>query len=145
MAPYLTIRCHLCIIMCMDTYITPQRITKMVWSEDGTFVQAWLLDEDCETPVAFIKMMHHERDLELCDVEVREEYRGQRIGVAFIRAMGEYFGQEVIHSDALYTESGMRSIAPMFAKQHRNKKFSYPLSPMHFVKDWDNFTALFKI
>lgn len=129
----------------MTTLDIQKRITNLKWSDDGQFLNAWLLANDGKTPMAFMKLMNHGKNLELCDIEVREEYRGQKAGVDFILAIGEYFGQNVIHSDALYTESGLRSIAPLFAMQNRKKKVGIPLSPMKFVADWDAMRPLFKL
>lgn len=98
----------------------------------------WLKDTEGR-PMGFIRYMQIGKRLELCDVEVRPEFRGNGLGKRMIKAVEESLGNTMVHTGG-YTDAGLRSIAPLFHSDddvEELKNSSHTYNPMSFVLDWD--------
>lgn len=110
------------------------------YDENLISYQAWLQDDN-GIPMAFVKYMvnKNRRVVELCDIEVRPEYRGHNIGRHLINAIGVKYNLNVIHEGG-YTNDGLKYISGMF--NHNKNEIaelnSNKYKDMSFVLDWDN-------
>lgn len=104
----------------------------------ATSHQLWLHDTE-ERPIAFIQVneYHSDNTLGICDIEVRPEYRGRKLGKRLIEAVEKKFEQKLNHYGG-YTPDGLKSIAPLFKSKEEIATGDYSMfDPMTFVKDWD--------
>lgn len=100
--------------------------------------QTWLKDTEGR-PIAFIELMKKDdKTVELCDIEVRPEFRGRKLSRRLIKAVEKKMNMKMIHTGG-YTTDGLKSIAPLFHSEESlkevEKKKTY--SEMSFVMDWD--------
>lgn len=85
---------------------------KLQIHETGGYHHCFGLD-DTGTPVAYLSCLPQPEVTELCDLEVREEYRGRRYSKAIIEATQEHFGKAIVHTGG-YTPDGLERIAHYF-------------------------------
>lgn len=100
--------------------------------------QTWLTDTEGR-PIAFIEFMKkNDKTLELCDIEVRPEFRGRKISKRLVKAVEKKMNMAMIHTGG-YTADGLKSIAPLFHSEEslREVKNKKTYSDMSFVMDWD--------
>lgn len=100
--------------------------------------QTWLTDTEGR-PIAFIEFMKRDDEtLELCDIEVRPDFRGRKLSRRLVKAVEKQMNMKMIHTGG-YTADGLKSIAPLFHSEESlkeiEKKKTY--SEMSFVMDWD--------
>lgn len=96
-------------------------------------------------PMGYIKLMDNDGALMLCDVEIREEYRGYKLGQRLIKAASKNTGREITH-DGGYTLAGYKALYPMFKNERIEEvKESSSFQPMSFVLDWDRKFPVFPI
>lgn len=76
--------------------------------------------------------------VELMDIEVREEYRGQKLSHQLLDLVEEVLGVPVVHEGG-YTLAGLKAIAPIFHNEKTIAEKARELyEPTVFVHDWDN-------
>lgn len=100
--------------------------------------QTWLTDTEGR-PIAFIEFLkRNSTTLELCDIEVRPEFRGRKISKRIIQAVEKKMNMTMIHNGG-YTADGLKHIAPLFhsGEDLRALTEKEVYSPMSFVMDWD--------
>lgn len=91
-------------------------------------------------PVAMVRYSHHDGNWMLCDIEVREDARGQGLGMGFLRWIMENICGETMYTTGSFTPKGARSLQP-----HLIVESGYALigdtgvkfRDMNFVHDWD--------
>lgn len=96
-------------------------------------------------PMAFIKVVKNfkTQELELNDIEVREEYRGNKLSHRLIKACEKSFGLPMTHRDGGYTASGLTSVASLFHSPEEIDNWNeYSIyNEMTFIHDWDEMQA----
>jgi GNAT superfamily N-acetyltransferase len=93
--------------------------------------------------IAFIKVLKYSNgQVELCDIEVRPEYRGRKLSQRLFKVVESRFGRKLKHEGS-YTEDGWKHVAPYFKSE---EELAFPpggverprfVSPMTFIEDWD--------
>lgn len=98
----------------------------------------WLRDTEGR-PMAYLKIMENDETLQLCDLEVRPEFRGRGLVKRIVRAAELKHGKKMTHNGG-YTPEGLVSIAPLFHSAEELSKIRdvhlYP--SMTFVESWDS-------
>lgn len=106
----------------------------------GTDSHVWLHDTEGH-PIAYIKVMKDDekKDIGLCDIEVRPEFRGHKLSKRLIEAVEKNEGRKIVHTGG-YTPEGLRSIAPLFHNDEEMKieREKIGFNSMTFVNDWDH-------
>ena len=104
----------------------------------GTYSHVWLNDTEGHT-IAYIKVMKDDKEIALCDIEVRPEFRGRKLAKRLIEAVEKNEGQKIVHRGG-YTPEGLRSIAPLFhnAEEMKIEQEKIGFNSMTFVRDWDH-------
>lgn len=92
-------------------------------------------DETGETVTYLSCLLHHDI-VELCDLEVREGYRGRGYSKTMIDAVQEYFGKTLVHTGG-YTPDGLERIAHYFHPYNVVVSIRPEFRPMSFVYNWE--------
>jgi hypothetical protein len=108
---------------------------KLKIHETGGYHHCFGLD-DTGTPVAYLSCLPQSEVLELCDLEVREWYRGRGYSKAIIGAAQERFGKTIVHTGG-YTPDGLERIAHYFHPYNVVASMRPEFRPMSFVYDWE--------
>lgn len=112
---------------------------ELIVREEGRYYHCFGLDAT-NTPVAYLSCLPQLKAAELCDIEVREEYRGHGYSKAIIEAAQEHFGKAIIHTGG-YTPDGIERIAHYFRPQNIVETMRPEFRPMSFVHDWEQMTT----
>lgn len=121
-----------------DVARTEVKASKKNYMQPITEHQLWLRDTEGR-PMAFIKVNENTTtgEVGLCDVEVRPEYRGRKLGARLIKATEVMLGKPVVHTGG-YTPEGLKHIAPLFHTAEEVEELKYnTFGSMTFVSDWD--------
>jgi GNAT superfamily N-acetyltransferase len=87
--------------------------------------------------IAFVQVLEYSDKIELCDIEVRPEYRGWKLSARLFTAVEKMFGKELIHTGG-YTPDGLKYIAPLFGRSIEDTCNTPSMfAAMSFVDDWD--------
>jgi hypothetical protein len=79
----------------------------------------------------------------ICDIEIRKEFRGQKLSVHCIRLLEELVVEDTLYTSGHYTPEGFRSLSdnvpllPYAASQGEIPTIDY--KSMSFVHDWDSY------
>lgn len=79
----------------------------------------------------------------LCDIEIREEYRGRGLSRRFVSLLEEFVVEGTLYTSGHYTPEGFRSLSSWLplkpdAAEYGDTAAIYFRS-MNFVTNWDNF------
>lgn len=88
-------------------------------------------------PVAYLSCIPGNDVFELCDIEVREGYRGRGYARRIIAATQEHFGAPLTHTGS-YTPLGLERVAKYFHTPTELQMLRATYHPMDFVDNWDN-------
>lgn len=119
--------------------LTEIKLLRSAQMEDRSWnAQTWLTDTE-NRPIAFIEFLKRDdKTVELCDIEVRPEFRGRKLAKRLVKAVERKMNVKMIHTGG-YTADGLKSIAPLFHSEESleevKKQMAY--SDMSFVMDWD--------
>jgi GNAT superfamily N-acetyltransferase len=102
--------------------------------EDG-YHKCFLYNQE-DVPVAYLSCIPENNVLELCDIEVREGYRGRGYARRVIAAVQEHFGAPLTHTGS-YTPLGLERVAKYFHTPAELQRIRATYRPMGFVDDWE--------
>lgn len=88
-------------------------------------------------PVAYLSCIAENDVFELCDIEVREGYRGRGYARRIIVSTQEHFGVPLMHTGS-YTPLGLERVAKYFHTPTELQVLRATYRPMDFVGNWDN-------
>lgn len=119
--------------------LTEIKLLRYAQMEDRFWkAQTWLTDTE-NRPIAFIEFLKRDdKTVELCDIEVRPEFRGRKLAKRLVKAVERKMNVKMIHTGG-YTADGLKSIAPLFHSEEslEEVKKQKTYSDMSFVMDWD--------
>jgi hypothetical protein len=103
---------------------------------EGREYKCFLYNQE-DVPVAYLSCIPENGALELCDIEVREGYRGRGHARRIIAATQEHFGVPLTHTGS-YTPLGLERVAKYFHTPTELQVLRATYHPMDFVGNWDN-------
>lgn len=103
---------------------------------EGGYYKCFLLNQG-GTPIAYLSCIPENGAFELCDIEVREGYRGRGYARRIIAATQEHFGVPLTHTGS-YTPLGLERVAKYFHTPTELQVLRATYHPMDFVGNWDN-------
>lgn len=109
--------------------------SKKKWNSGVTSHHIWLHDTE-ERPIGFINVNEYEGRLGLCDIEVRPEYRGNKLSTRLMDAVEKKFGQKLTHEGG-YTPDGYERVAKRFHDEESMARTKAEFNPQTFVANWD--------
>jgi len=128
----------------------PSTLTKSDTDEVFTW-DGWMNDDQRQDycswlirtgkPVAMIRYSHHDGAWMLCDIEVREAYRGQGLGMEFINWLMENVCGETMYTTGSFTPKGARSLQPHLIVEPGHALMGdagIKFDDMTFVHSWDD-------
>ena len=101
--------------------------------------QHWLIFPNA-IPVAFCESLFKSKEdahrLTLCDIEVRDEYRGAGLTREIVRAVEFYYNEETMWTTGSFTPEGAKALGflPVLPDHCAEVRFR----SMNFVRDWNN-------
>lgn len=108
---------------------------KLQIHETGRYHHCFGLDATA-TPVAYLSCLPQPKVIELCDLEVREEYRSRGYSKEIITAVQNHFGKNIVHTGG-YTPDGLERIAHYFHTYNVVFSMCPEFEPLSFVYDWE--------
>lgn len=87
-------------------------------------------------PVAYLSCIPENDVFELCDIEVREGYRGRGYARRIIAAVQEHFGAPLTHTGS-YTPLGLERVAKYFHTPAELQVLRATYRLLGFVDDWE--------
>ena len=77
----------------------------------------------------------------ICDIEIREDFRGQKLGLKLIGMVEEFIIGEKLYTSGGFTPEGFRAFAgvvPVYPDLV-NEELKVKYGSMSFIHSWDNF------
>ena len=103
---------------------------------EGGYYKCFLLNQR-GTPIAYLSYIPENGAFELCDIEVREGYRGCGYARRIIVATQEHFGVPLTHTGS-YTPVRFRACGKVFSYPTELQVLRATYHSMDFVGNWDN-------
>lgn len=134
-------------VLSMTTFLVEEkRLSYMAGHKE---YRTWLLVDGVE--VAYLSLMMVDEyftgdtapTLLVCDIEVREEYRGRGYSKEIVKAASEHFGIQVMTTGS-YTPEGLVALKGRIplARGSKEDETKPSFRSMKFVEDWDKHYAL---
>lgn len=102
---------------------------------EGGYYKCFLLNQG-GTPIAYLSCIPENGVFELCDIEVREGYRGRGYARRIIAAVQEHFGAPLTHTGS-YTPLGLERVAKYFHTPAELQMLRATYRLLGFVDDWE--------